>query len=485
MKIHNQPVGLSVIFFTEMWERFGFYIVQGMLVLYLTQYWKWSDSDSYSITGAFTAFAYLSPILGGYIADKVIGYKSAVKLGGVLLILGYAALAGLGQTFLYISLAIIVVGNGFFKPNIASLLGTFYDKEDVRREAGFTIYYVGINLGVILSTLSSGFVKDWFGWWAGFALASIGLVIGLATFIIGERKFKQYGGPPARNNSHQRTWLQSKITLTLGIVISITLLSLLIHYKEVANVLLFSAALLLIILLVSIAFKQHEKQARNQMLALTILAIIAVVFWAIFFQIFFSLNLFIDRDVNRVVFGHQIPTIAFVSFESIFILLLGPLIARLWYRLDQKKRNPSIPLKFFLGFILTGIAFLLLAFGTRFHDASGLINPLWIPLGYCFITLGEMLISPIALSAVTVLAPARWVGMMMGVYLISIGYGGKLAGVIADFSAVPSNLTNKVIESELYGSAFFKYALLSFIASIVVLLCVPFITRLIKTPLKS
>lgn len=483
--ITRQPAALPILFMAEMWERFGFYIVQGLLVLYLTEALHWPDDKSYTISGAFTAFVYISPIIGGYIADKILGFKTAIMVGGVLLAIGYALLAILashGELLLYISLAVIIIGNGFFKPNIGSLLGAFYNKDDPRREAGFTLFYMGINIGSMLATLSSGFVKDAFGWPAGFGMASIGLVLGMLNFFMGRDRLKAYGDAPsiAPGNAKLWLWLHSKSAVGMGILLGIPLLVLLLHDKHIAAWLLSIAAVALVIGLMVFAYRQPTRLACYKMLTLIVLTIIAVLFWAVFFQIFFSVNLFVERDIDRQVFGYNIPAVAFLSFEAFFIVVLSPLFARLWTRLGAMRKNPSIPLKFSLAFIIMALGFFLLALCTHFHDSSGLISPWWLPFGYLLVTVGELLLSPIGLSAVTLLSPKHAVGMMMGVFLIAIGYGGKLAGVIATFSSIPEGITDKIVESQYYGSAFLKYALISLAVGVVVLLFAPLLKRLMQ-----
>jgi len=479
-KNSKQPRALSILVFAEMWERFGFYIVQALLVLYLTQALGLSDSESYTITGAFTAFVYISPIIGGYIADQVFGFKTAIIVGAILFIIGYGLLAWAGQELLYVSLAIIIIGNGFFKPNISSLLGALYQKSDPRREAGFTFFYMGINLGSMAATLISGFVKDAFGWWAGFGLASIGLVLGLLNFVWGAKYLIGYGEAPIKNPNAPVLLkiFNHKITVACGVIIGIPIISILLHYKELTNILLFAAAVILLIGLVILAFR-YPKEQRNRMLTLIWLTIISVLFWAVFFQIFFSVNLFVDRNIDRVIWGVQIPTVAFISFEAFFIVVLAPFLAKLWSYLNYKRKNPSTVMKFFLSFISMTIAFLLLYISTHFH-IDGLISPWWIPIAYFFITIAEMLLSPIGLSAVTVLSPQRLVGMMMGVWLIAIGYGGKLAGVLAKISSIPEGIKNPLIASHYYGNAFFTYAVIAFILAIVTLIFVPWLRRITR-----
>lgn len=477
----KHPQGLIICCLTEMWERFGFYIVQGLLVLYLTHVMKMPDKESYAISGGYTAFIYISPLIGGYIADKILGYRNSIFIGSLLFIVGYGLLSLLNPATFYIALAIIVLGNGFFKPNIASLLGTLYHKDDSRREAGFTYFYMGINVGVILATLSAGFVTERFGYSAGFLLACVGLCIGFITFLWGAKRFNGSGIKPAKFESASKflRFIHSKVAVILGMIVAVPLITLLIKSSNFANIVLLLVAGGLIVGISALALQQKDKIYRNRIFALLILNIITVIFWAVFFQIFFSLNLFIDRNVDRHLFGIQIPTIAFISLESIFIILLGPFLAKLWTNLGLKHRNPAIPIKFFWGFIAVSVAFLILAVAAFSYNKQGLASPAWIPLGYFFITVAEMLISPIVIAAVTQLSPSQWVGMMMGVYLIGIGYGGKIGGMIAGFSSIPESITSPLVQSHYYGKAFISYAVMGFVAAILILILTPLLKRLI------
>jgi POT family proton-dependent oligopeptide transporter len=261
-------------------------------------------------------------------------------------------------------------------------------------------------------------------------------------------------------------------------VLTISIFAVLVRNKDLANMLLALTGVFLLVLIFAIAFKQKTVDYRNKTIALIILTLLSVVFWAVFFQMFFSVNLFTERNINRVILGHQIPTTAFISIESIFIILTGPFLARLWQNLSSRNKNPSTAMKFSFSYLFIAGGYFLLALGTHFSNAQGLISPLWIVICYFFVTLGEMLLSPIGLSAVTALSPPRLVGLMMGVWLIAIGFGGKLGGEIAKFSSIPENINNHILENSLYGQAFLKYALLSLLVSVVIALFAPKLKRL-------
>jgi POT family proton-dependent oligopeptide transporter len=451
---HKQPKALPFLFLTEMWERFGFYVVQGMLVLYMSKAFGFGDVESYTVMGVFSALAYIAPFPGGYLADKVLGFKAAIIIGGMFLSLGYGLLALPWAQGFYISLATIIVGNGLFKPNVSSLLGSLYEPGDPRRESGFTLFYIGINLGVLLAGLSSGYVKDHFGWHAGFALASMGLILGVIVFLSGRRYLNQI------NFKQPSATMQHKLLVIAGCIISIILISLLLQSEWLAKWLLPAAGFMLLAFLLVLTKRQAVRD-RQGMLVLIALILSSVIFWMIFLQLFFSASLFIERLVNKQVFSFNIPTTAFYALESVFVILLGPLFAWSWQTLGVNHRNPSPFIKFILAIVFVGLGFFALTASTYFYGEDYQVNPLWIVLSYLLITIGEMLLSPIGLSAITLLAPRKILGMMMGTWFVALGFGGQFAGLLAKLSAIPNGVTG-LAEMQIYRNAFMDYGLIAF-----------------------
>lgn len=454
----KHPKALPYLFLTEMWERFGFYVVQGMLVLYMTKGYGFSDDKSYTILGVFSALAYIAPMIGGLIADRLLGFKKAIFLGGIFLSLGYAFLAISGPEHFYYALATIIVGNGLFKPNISSLLGALYAPGDTAREAGFTIFYVGINLGALLAGVSSGYIKDHFGWHASFALASIGLIIGLITFAMGVK----WGNIKYKNTFFlkKRPFLTTP-WLILYCLATIPLLGKILGNCFAGNWLVPAVGIFLLFFIFVLAYKQNPRD-RNRLITLNILIIASIIFWMIWMQIFFSANLFIDRLVNKEVFGFHIPTTVFYALESVFVILLGPLFAWSWQTLSQSNKNSSPFLKFVFAIIFVGLGFVTLAISTYYPNADHLVNPLWIVFSYFLITTGELLLSPIGLSAVTLLSPSHLTGMMMGIWFVALGFGGAFAGWLAKFSSIPESAKDAVAQLPIYRDAFLYYAYLAF-----------------------
>jgi proton-dependent oligopeptide transporter, POT family len=474
----HHPQALPFLFLTEMWERFGFYVVQGLLILYMTEYFGFSDSMGYTILGVFSALAYISPFAGGFLADKLLGFKTSIVWGGLFLVLGYVLLSlPYPRLLFYPALATIIVGNGLFKPNISSLLGTQYALDDPRRDAGFTIFYVGINIGAVLAGFSSGYIKEFFGWRMSFALASIGLVIGLMTFCFGLKYIKD---TQKNLKANLKVNTKFKIRLFFYCILAIIGLNFLLKINALANWLLPCAGLVLLVYLVVLTFQQTG-ESRKRMAILITLIISSIVFWTLFLQLFFSANLFVERLVDKNFFGLPLTTTVFYASEGVFIILLGPLFAWLWHTLGRNDRNPSPVIKFVFGIFAAGLGFLVLSASTLFPNSVGLINPLWIFSAYLLITIGELLLSPIGLSAVTTLAPTHLIGMMMGVWFVATGFGGIFAGMIAKMASVPETVQSTVQKLAIYQNAFLNYAYLAFFVAIVLF----FVQLALKRMLKS
>lgn len=451
----QHPKALLYLSLTEVWERFGFYVVQGLLVLYITRFYGFPDDQAFTISGIFAGLVYISPFLGGLLADRLLGFKSTVIWGGCFLLLGYALLAlSANPLFFYPALGTIIVGTGLLKPNISSLLGSQYGFHDPHRDSGFTLFYIGINIGVFLSGFS-GYIREAFGWQTAFACASLGMLIGLLTFFSGLKHIKDKQGIAPVSN-------QVKALLLIGCLAVIALVSFLFQLSALTNYLLPCAGIVLLLFLMVLTLRQTPED-KIRMTLLLILTLASIVFWMLFYQMFNSASLYIDRLVDKNFMGIELNTTIFYASESIFIILFGPLFAWLWQVLGRRQQNPSALSKFILSIFLTGTGFLALSLSANLPNSAGLINPLWIFLAYMLLTIGELLLSPIGLSAVTKLAPQHLSGMMMGVWFVSLGFGGLFAGWIAKLSSVPDPATPVAEKLAIYHSAFMIYAEIAFL----------------------
>ena len=477
----KQPSVIPIFFATEMWERFGFYMIQSLLVLYMTNaVFGFSDTKSYSILGAFTALSYVMPILGGYVASRILDFEHAVMLGGFLLITGYAFLSLPHESLFYIALAILTTGTGLFKPSISSYLGDFYKTNDTSREKGYTIFYIGINLGILLSTCTSGYLVRYFGWHMPFLFASVGLLIGTSTFGMGMYYLKK-----SKNFHRIKPSIATKkpffiFLVYIGVIVFTILSYEIIKHRSIANALMLWGGVLIFIGLSIYAFR-YDFSVRNKMLACIFLTVISIIFWAIYFQMFFSMNLFIERAVDRQFFQFKLPTPIFASSQAIFLIIMGLYFAHLWQKLSAKNENIGTPMKFSLSLFAMAIAFAIAFAGTRIVNATGTTSMLFVIAAYFFVAVGELLLSPIGLNMVTVLVPQELIGLMMGVWFVALGLGVKLAGVIADYAAIPKHIILISSMEGIYSDAFLKYTLLSLCFSIFCLICVPFLNRMINS----
>jgi POT family proton-dependent oligopeptide transporter len=432
-QMFGHPKGLTVLFFAEMWERFCYYGMRGLLVLYLTKALFQGDAQAFAIYGAFTALVYMAPVLGGRIADNILGYRIAILLGALLMAIGEFMILGGNDTWLYLGMAAIIVGNGYFKANISTLVGKLYRANDPRRDSGFTIFYIGINIGALLATLVCVYVGETFGFKYGFGLAGFGMLLGFFIFLAGQKFYKHLSHPPYPEKLHKKIFgpfTQLHVTVFLSIAL-IPILYFLIVHNSVVGWLLALTAIYMVFTLLKESMK-GGKVLRDRMIVFIILCCFNIVFWALFEQAGSSLTLFALRNVNRDVFGlFEMGAGQTQFFNPFFIILMGSFFSVLWVKLARRNMNPNIPAKFGIGIILLGVGYLITIFGRGLHNEAFLV-PLWILIAlYFFHTVGELFISPIGLSMVTKLAPPKISGTLMGAWFLSFSGSNFVAAQLA------------------------------------------------------
>ena len=443
----GHPIGLFILFFTEMWERFSFYGMKALLIFYLTKYHLFSDESGNLLIGSYAALVYAVPVIGGFIADKYLGFRKAIVFGGIMLVLGHLGMAYEGnaatssltgeivrddyalQVF-YFSLALIILGVGFLKANISSLVGELYEVGDKRRDSGFTIFYMGINLGSFLATIICVWLGESYGWSYGFGAAGIGMLLGLSTFIYG-KKFLLGKGEPSNEKLLSKRYVGIKLEWVIYIlsILSTLLFWQMVQRHEVVQNALIIAGAVSFVYILYYAATQLDSKARQQLIALTVLIVFTVIFWALFEQAYTSLNLFADRVLDR----GEIAAGTFLSLNALFIILLAPVFAWLWVKLG--KYNPNTAVKFSLALILVGLGFGSLVLGISL-SGLGKVAMIWLVLTYFFHTCGELCLSPVGLSAVTKLSPAKIVGFMMGVWFLATASSEFIASVLANIASV-------------------------------------------------
>ena len=393
MKLHH-PKGLSVLFFTEMWERFSFYGMRAILVLYLTRETLgdnpglgWSSAEALVLYGWYTMLVYVMSIPGGIIADKWLGQKKTVFLGGLLIAAGQLILAVNNMIGFYSGLILIISGVGCLKPNISTMVGGLYKQGDPRRDSGFIIFYIGINIGAAIAPLLVGYIGEVYGWHYGFGLAGIGMLIGQGVYLWGQKHLKDVGNfIPAPKIEGTKTR------------------------------------------------KPLTKIEKDRVIVLLISFLIVIVFWAAYEQAGGLMNIYTHDKINRVIFGFEIPASLFQSVPAIFVIIFGTIVASFWSKRQLKGKESSSLFKMAIGTMVMGTGFLMMT-GAAIEAQDGAKAMLiWLILSYLLQVIGELSISPVALSFITKLAPLKYASIMMGVYFAATGLGNKLAGLVGEFA---------------------------------------------------
>ncbi|MEE2525316.1 peptide MFS transporter [Hyphobacterium sp. HN65] len=557
----GHPKGLAILFFTEMWERFSYYGMRGLLIIYLTQHFLFSDQQSTIIYGAYTALVYVMTIIGGTLADRYLGQRKAVTFGAILLVLGHGMMAfegsgsrqiltyegaeyeltldgrgsgenvnaiiisetgqsiitygdggstinvadpdavGLPSSFsfsedmtrveqeelyvniLYLALALIIAGVGFLKANISTIVGTLYGLGDTRRDSGFTLFYMGINLGSFLSSITVGIIGIVYGWAWGFGLAGIGMLVGLLTFLFFQGWLEGRADPPDAEKLKKKVFGPINVEWAcylagLGII-AISMLA--VMNPQYMGGILGPLGLIMLAFLVLYAFIKTSGKERGQMFAAIYFVLAQIPFWALFEQAGSSLNLFTDRLVDRSMFGWEVPAPVFQALNAGFIFIFAPLVAWLWIWLAKRRMNPSTPVKFAFGVFLVGLGFLALVLGMNVSGTAGMTAVYFIFLIYWIHTMGELMLSPVGLSAVTKLAPARVVGMTMGAWFLYSGLSNFLAGIIASTTGaetIGGQVTDVAAAKATYTEVYTQVGLIAMAIAVGMLILSPVIKKL-------
>lgn len=495
-ELFGHPVGLFILFFTEMWERFSFYGMKALLLFYLTRYHLFTDDQGYLLLGSYAALVYAMPVLGGHLADKYLGFRKAITFGAILLVLGHIGMAYEGhqaqvidgviqrddfalQVF-YFSLALIVMGVGFLKSNISSIVGELYDKNDSRRDSGFTLFYMGINIGALLATIICVYLGEEYGWGYGFGAAGIGMLLGLLIFTFGRPYLEGKGEAhnPALANA-RRSGLKVEHWIYILSVLGTFVVWQMVQRHSIVQIILMAAGAGSLVYIIYYAIKFLDKVARERLLALTILILFTIVFWALFEQAYMSLNLFAERIIDLNVFGYELKPGWFLGLNAFFIITLAIPFARLWVWLDKKKLNPNTSYKFAYAIILVGLGFGALVLGGKLSGDTGKVAAIWLVLTYFLHTCGELSLSPIGLSIVTKLSPGKILGFMMGVWFLATASSEFIAAKVSQLASVDNLETGNFIVSKaayinLYENLFYA----GVISGVILILCTPFIKKL-------
>ncbi len=478
----GHPAGLFVCFLTEMWERFSYYGMRALLIFYLTKHWEFSDASSYLIYGAYTSLVYIMPVFGGMLADQVLGSKKAVTYGAILLVLGHTGMTVESEVqIFYLSLALIISGVGFLKPNISTLVGALYEEGDPRRDSGFTIFYMGINIGAFSATLLCGYLGETYGWAYGFGAAGIGMLFGLVIFLFGQPYLQGLAGPPSNLYKEKNFGISNENWAYISGILMVLLSWFLVQNQQLVGSLLGGFGAICIGGWLFYTLLKCPPIERDRLIVVGILILFSLMFWALFEQAGSSLNILTDRGVDRSLLGWTVPASMFQSLNALFIFTLAPFFAMLWIALAKRNIEPSTPLKFAIGIIFVGLGFLVLVAGMESSDGVQ-TAVIWIILIYLLHTLGELCLSPVGLSSVTKLSPQRIVGVMMGMWFFASAAGNYVAGLIARATSSNSmsstNETFDLVQKASFVEVYTNVGLMAVGCGIVLALITPILKRL-------
>jgi len=452
-RFFGHPRGLATLFFTEMWERFSYYGMRAILIYYMTdQIVKgglgFNDDKAGAVYGLYTAMVYLLCLGGGWVADRIVGQRRAVLVGGIFIAVGEFCLMGPGQVAFYLALVLLMVGTGLLKGNVSTIVGQLYRQGDPRRDSGFSVFYMGINIGALISPIFCGWVGERVSWRLGFGLAGLGMLAGVIQYLLGSKYLGDAGLYPAstgdaatdareRRNAIWAVGAGLAIVAALGIMgatgviaFTATLIS-----NSLGWVLLGISVIVFSWLIFSHSWTAEE---RKRSAAILVLFVSSAIFWASYEQAGSSLSLFAERSTNRHVFGYEFPASWFQFLQPVFVVALAPVFAWLWLALNRRKREPSSPAKFSMGLLFGGLALAILVPAAIMAQHGALVSSWWLTGTYMLQTLGELCLSPVGLSAMTKLAPPRAAGFMMGIWFLSTSIGNWMAGKAASlYSSIP------------------------------------------------
>ncbi len=484
----GHPRGLSTLFFTEMWERFSYYGMRAILTLYMTKTLAegglgFDEKYASVIYATYVSSVWYLPLIGGWLADRVLGARRAVLIGGIVIACGHYSMAINTLVNFYAGLVLIAIGTGLLKPNISAMVGQLYRDRDERRDAGFSIFYMGINLGAFLSPLVVGFLAQhaWFkgfivsmgfnpnsSWHWGFGAAGVGMTLGLIQYVIGRNRLRGVGGKPEKKTATARSESFDYVTAGLAVLGGIVGAALGFRFGEAGFVsALFPCVVFFFAGYLAGTVRLLTGDELKNVLVIFILFLFSIVFWMTFEQAGSSLTLFADRLTSTTIFGWAYPSSWFQSVQPIFIIILAPIFAWIWQRMGHSQ--PSSPGKFTFGLLFAGLAFVVVTIASMFTGGSR-VSPLWLIAVYFLQSVGELCLSPVGLSTVTKLAPARMVGLMMGVWFLSISIGSYIAGLTTRLFA--GN------DTAFLTRAFGTFAAITLIAALLLALLTPLIKKM-------
>ena len=470
-RFFGHPRGLALLFVAEMWERFSYYGMRALLVLYLIKALGWSDARAYELYGTYTGLVWLTPMIGGWLADRYLGTHRALLIGGAVIAAGHFTLALPSLTAFYAGLVLVVLGTGLFKPNASTMVGQLYAPGDGRRDAGYTIFYMGINTGAFVAPLICSWLGERIGWHWGFGAAGVGMAIGLVMYASAKRRYlgtigdvpagrvvAAAPGVAAQAGSGIRGW-HALVGGSIGAALALA--------SGGANLVAVLTGTVIGAAMAAALLSSHGEE-RRRMIALCLVVFFVIFFWMAFEQAGSSMNVFADRHTARTLGGFTIPAGWFQSVQPLTLILFAPLVAVAWTALARRNAEPSTPMKMAWGLMLVGLSFVVMAVAGRAADAGRQVSPWWLVGAYSLQSFGELAVSPVGLSYVSKLAPARLAALAMGLFFLSNAAASKAAGMLAAQTEAIGSL----------GGFFLLLVATSAGAGLVLMLLVPMLKRM-------
>ena len=485
----GHPIGLLTLFSTEMWERFNYYGMRALLMLFLTASYAsggfgLEQNDAQVIYGVFTGLVYITPIIGGILADKILGQRKSIYIGAMTMAIGqlfltYSAMISADvleykQTIFFIGLGVLICGNGFFKPNISTMVGDLYEISDPRRDGAFTIFYMGINIGATIGPLMSGWLGEDIAWEYGFLAAAVAMLIGFTWFFASHKALGTTGMPPKYNRTKIRLLPKDSLDIVLYIIGIVALVTLIVLGWKVTPTVILNTIIIIIAvagigyLSYSIYSNTSGKTEWSRVSVILVLALVNIFFWSGFEQTGSTFNIFIRDQVDRTIGSFEIPAAWFQTINAIFIVLFAPIFTVMWAKLDKWKINPNTPMKFSWSLFLLSAGFVVMAIANDRAKSGILVSPLWLVAVFLIHTWGELFMSPIGLSMVTKLSPIKLVSTMMGVWMGSFAFGNYLAAML------------KPIVEKFQLPLFWFIAIETAIVGVILAIAAPFLKKMMK-----
>ena len=498
--LFSQPKGLYVLFLAEACERFSFYGMRALLLFYLVEHFLFDDKSSIEIWAVYGAMVYFMPVVGGFLADRYLGFKRAVIYGALLLCVGHSLMAiegdpavvqdgvvirdAVGLNAMFFALSSIVLGVGFLKSAISNMVGQLYERSDPRRDQGFTIFYMGINIGALLATIICGYLGTTFGWSYGFGLAGIVMLVGLVVFLAGSEHLRGIGDLPKPELAHQRIFGLTRswwvyVTGILMVIITRYLL----EYHQSVQFAIFTIGAASVVGLITWVGLKRSKAEFQRVLVVLLLIVVAPVFWSLFEQFSSSMKLFADRNMNLTFWFIELDAAQIDFLNPLFIICLAPVFAMLWDSLNRRGREPSTPMKFALAIVQAGLAAMILAVGCTFADDTAHVSFIWLVLTFLLFTTGELCISPVGLSMVTRYTMTEILGIMMGIWFLASSVGSLFAGGLAKLAAIESIADVEIAAVDslpVYQEAFYIFGFIGLGTGVLLFLLAPFASRFLN-----